>query len=63
MHPLTDEPLLDKAAACELLKLKHWTLEGLIRRREIPFIKVGRQIRFVPAELRTWLADNRVEPV
>lgn len=61
VNPDIDEPLLDKAGAVELLNIKHWTLEGLIRRRQIPFIKVGRQIRFVPAQLRSWLADNQVE--
>jgi len=60
---VTEAPLLDKAGACEFLHLKHWTLEGLIRRRQIPFVKVGRQIRFKPADLAAWLDDNTTEAV
>jgi excisionase family DNA binding protein len=57
----TDEPLLDKPQACELLNIGHWHLERLIRYRKIPFRKVGRLVRFDAAELRAWLDENKIE--
>jgi excisionase family DNA binding protein len=55
------EPLLDKPQACERLNIGIWHLERLIRYREIPFVKVGRLIRFKPSELDAWIDDNRTE--
>jgi excisionase family DNA binding protein len=55
------EPLLDKDQAADLLGIGRWHLEALIRRREIPFTKVGRLIRFKPEELRAWIDDNSTE--
>lgn len=57
----SDEPLLDKAQACELLNIGRWHLENLIRNREIPIRKVGRLIRFDRRELKAWLDENRIE--
>jgi excisionase family DNA binding protein len=31
----------------------------LVYRNEIPYIKVGRLVRFLPDDLDAWLAENR----
>lgn len=36
-------------------------LRELVARRAVPYIKVGRLIRFLPADLDAWLAENRVQ--
>lgn len=56
-------PLLDKEQAAARLNIGRWHLEALIRRREIPFTKVGRLIRFEAADLDRYLDDNRTEAV
>jgi excisionase family DNA binding protein len=53
--------LLDKDQAADRLNIGRWHLEALIRRRDIPFVKVGRLIRFDPADLDAWLDANRTE--
>lgn len=34
------------------------TLRYLVSSRQIPYIKVGRHVRFRPADLQAWLAEN-----
>jgi excisionase family DNA binding protein len=57
------EPILDKPQACEYLNISEWHLQRLIRYRQIPFVKVGRLIRFKPSDLAQWLDENRTEVV
>lgn len=57
----TTPSLLDKEQTCERLNIGRWQLERLIRDREIPFFKVGRLIRFDPADIDAYLAGRRTE--
>ena len=38
-------------------------VQRLVTERRIPFVKVGRFVRFDPAELGLWLDAQRVAPV
>lgn len=59
---LDDVPtaLLDKDQTAERLNIGRWHLERLIRDREIPFVKVGRLIRFKPDDIDAWLDEHRI---
>lgn len=61
--PSEAEALLDKDGAMAKLNIGRWHLERLIRDREIPFVKVGRLIRFVPSDIDAWIDDNRTEVI
>jgi excisionase family DNA binding protein len=38
-------------------------VQRLVSERRIPFLKVGRFVRFDPGALNVWLDQQRVEPV
>lgn len=48
-------PLLDIKQACIFLCIKQSRIRTAILKREIPFIKIGRLIRFDPIELQAWI--------
>jgi excisionase family DNA binding protein len=35
----------------------------LVAERRIPFVKIGKFVRFDPAEVSTWIDGQRVKPV
>ncbi len=56
-----DEPLLDSAAAAELLAVRpSWVYEA-VRRGRLPHVKVGRHLRFVRSDLERWVEKQRVQ--
>lgn len=42
----------------ELLKVSTRTIRRLIRRRELPVIRIGRQLRFSRKAVNAWLESN-----
>lgn len=46
-----------------ILKVTPGWLRYKVHRREIPFLKVGRHIRFDLNELKKWLAETASRPV
>lgn len=52
-----EEKLLTIEEAAELLSLKVSRLRTAVFRREIPFIKIGRLVRFKEDTLQKWLDD------
>jgi excisionase family DNA binding protein len=52
--------LIDVPAAADRLGTTERHVRELIYRREIPYTKVGRLVRFDTDELETWIADRRV---
>jgi excisionase family DNA binding protein len=56
-------PLLDTEAVAEVLGVTPRHIRRLVTERRIPFLKVGRFIRFDAAALNVWLDEQRVEPV
>lgn len=44
--------------AVDALGIPESTLRSLVRTRKIPYLKVGKYLRFHPADLQAWLAEN-----
>jgi excisionase family DNA binding protein len=65
--PLTP-PMLTYAQTAALVGRSVSTVEKWVRNQNIPFHRIGRNIRFDPVELRQWLeeneitSDNRIRP-
>ena len=60
--PTVDSPLLDMDTVAQALGITRRHVQRLVSERRIPFIKVGRFVRFDPASLNLWLERQRVEP-
>lgn len=55
-------PLLDPDAVAQVLGVTRRHVQRLVSERRIPYLKVGRFVRFDPAELNVWLDRHRVAP-
>ena len=55
--------MLDADAAALALGVTRRHVQRLVAERRIPFLKIGRFVRFDPAELNVWLDQQRVEAV
>lgn len=55
--------LIDIQAASQLLGLKVSRIRMAVWRNEIPFIRIGRLVRFHPAQLRAWLESNMMNKI
>ena len=53
--------LLDVAQTAEILGTSSRHLRRLVQERRIPFVKVGRYVRFMRPDISQWIAANRVE--
>jgi excisionase family DNA binding protein len=51
------ETLLDISELSGFTKIKIATLRKYVVERRVPFVKVGRLVRFRPAEIENWLND------
>lgn len=49
--------LMTLSEACDYLKIKKSRIRTAIFRREIPFIKIGRLIRFDQTDLQKWIEN------
>lgn len=58
-----ESPLLDPDAVAVALGVTRRHIQRLVAERRIPFLKIGRFVRFDPAELNVWLDQQRVEAV
>jgi excisionase family DNA binding protein len=54
-------PLMDTHAVAEVLGVTPRHIQRLVAERRIPYLKVGRFVRFDPGELNVWLDDLRIE--
>lgn len=53
------EPLLDATAAAKLLSVRpSWVYEA-VRSHRIPYLKIGRHIRFLRTDLEAWIDEQR----
>lgn len=57
------QPLLTCDQAAELLGVRPGYLRRLVRERRIPYVKVGKFLRFQPRDLEAWVQAGRVEPL
>ncbi len=56
-----EEPLLDAAAAAELLSVKPSWVYDAARSGSVPHIRIGRHVRFLRSDLEKWVLTRRVE--
>jgi excisionase family DNA binding protein len=54
-------PLLDTDAVATVLGVTPRHIRRLVAERRIPFVKVGRFVRFDPGALNVWLDQQRVD--
>ena len=54
-------PLLDIDGLAANLGVKTSFIRRLIHERRIPFLKIGKFIRFHPQDIEKWIRDQRVE--
>lgn len=52
--------LLDATEVAEVLRTTPRHVRRLVEERRIPYVKVGRFVRFEPDEIGTWLSLHRV---
>lgn len=45
------------------LQIPICSIYGMVERKEIPYIKIGRLIRFKMSEIESWLESKKVNPV
>jgi excisionase family DNA binding protein len=55
--------LLDTGEVATVLRVTPRHVRRLVAERRIPFLKVGRFVRFDPTALNEWLEEQRVEAV
>ena len=53
-----DRTLIDKNAVAERLATTVRHVEELVKYRRIPFVKVGRLLRFDPDAIEEWIVEN-----
>ncbi|MCT4642487.1 MAG: helix-turn-helix domain-containing protein [Bacteriovoracaceae bacterium] len=57
----SSQSLLKIQQICSLLNIQESHLRSLIFRSEIPFIKIGRLIRFDPDKIKKWLEEKNFQ--
>ena len=57
--PFIDKQLLSVPRLAEYLDVPVATVRDWIYKRQIPFVKAGRHVRFVPSDVLGWLSDRR----
>jgi excisionase family DNA binding protein len=61
MHTKTETGLITVQDAATFLAVSTSTLYGWVYQRRIPFVKVGRALRFEVAELQKFIQANRFQ--
>jgi excisionase family DNA binding protein len=54
------EHLIDIAELEKRTTIKQATLRKYVAQRKIPFVKIGRLVRFDPVEIDGWISERRV---
>jgi len=62
MQSFHAEKLLSISEAADFLGVKVNTLYSWVHTRKIPYVKVGRLVRFDLAEIKSWLQDFVIKP-
>jgi len=58
--PVEDPPALwDVAALAQRLGVSERFVRRLVHERRIPFLKIGKFVRFDPDDIADWLSDRR----
>ena len=56
--PLFDNQLLSITRLSEYLDVPIMTIRDWVYKRQIPFVKVGRHVRFSPSDVQRWLSER-----
>lgn len=56
------EQLIGYAEAADLLSISRFTLRKYVSRGVVPYVKIGRSVRFSPSRLQQWVGDHTVDP-
>ena len=62
MNRSNTKALLNKRQVADLLGVSIWAIDSWVSQRKIPFIKLGRCVRFDLSEIEPWLARQKVSP-
>lgn len=63
MKPTPNTPqLIDAREAASLLGIHLSTLYTWCEEERVPFVRLGRALRFDPTDLQRWIDDHRVPP-
>ena len=54
--------LLTYKECSEYLSITEGSLRNMVLKREIPFLKIGKRVRFDTEELSQWLSEKSVGP-
>jgi excisionase family DNA binding protein len=49
---------LNKSQVADMLGVSHRTIDDWMKRRLIPFLKIGKAVRFVPADIEKHLTEK-----
>lgn len=60
---MPESTLLDVSAAAEHLAVTERWVRRAVAERRLPFVKVGRNVRFIEADLQAFIKANTVAPV
>jgi excisionase family DNA binding protein len=60
-RPTVESPLLDIDSVAAILGVTRRHVQRLVAERRMPFLKVGRFIRFDEESLNVWLDQHRIE--
>lgn len=60
LSPEMERELLTKAELMEYLRISRGTVDKLIKRREVPFIKLGKKVLFRKKEIDAWLESKKI---
>jgi len=58
---MSQDHLIDIHKTAERLGVKVHTLYGWVNQRRIPYVKVGRLVRFDPQDIEAWIEKNKVK--
>lgn len=56
------QPLITVEELSELLRKKPRTVREMVYKGQIPYLKIGRSIRFDPNVIQDWIRDNSHPP-
>lgn len=60
---MEEKLLMDMHAAAQMLGICYRTLQEIVYKREIGFVKIGRIYRFRPEDLNEFIKKNYIKPV
>ncbi|MCX6832407.1 MAG: helix-turn-helix domain-containing protein [candidate division Zixibacteria bacterium] len=61
---LTRGQFLDKKQLAALLGLSIFTIDSWVsQKREIPFVKMGKRVKFATEDVMKWIENNKQHPI